>query len=277
MDTLSYTTVLGIDAKHFQQLCLVWLTWKIHKPSILNHPMVIFVDKENPVDYRNIESNIDHPDLHIVSWPPEDVFYPEAKLDEKDKFGKSQRYKMLAGFAHIPAMFVQTPYWFKLDSDAYAIGHDDWIDPEWFKNDPNIVGHRWGFTKPANFIDLLDQWVEKNPSIPFDFPTASLNLPRDSPESERVSHPRIASWCSFFKTSFTVRASRIANKTCGYCMLPVPSQDTYHWYMATRTDPASVVRVNMKQHGWGYKSSYKSVKEQVLKALGMSQEINSGI
>jgi len=50
-------------------------------------------------------------------------------------------------------------------------------------------------------------------------------------------------------------------------MLPVPSQDTYLWYMAQQDDPTGIVRVNMKNYGWTYRSSYNSVREIVKEAL----------
>jgi hypothetical protein len=224
----------------------------------------VFVDRENPVDSGKIWENIDHPNLTIVSWPPQDVTYPEEVIDSKNKFGKAQRYKIMAGFVHVPAMYVGTPYWLKLDADAIAQGQDNWIDPQWFNSSPTIIAHRWGFTKPANLIQRLDDWSAKNHLF-----TSPLNLPLDSPESERISHPRISSWCALFNTKFTQHCSSIAENTCGRGMLPVPSQDTYLWYMATQTDPESIVRVNMKSQGWTYRSSFSSVKEEVIKSLSL--------
>jgi len=268
MSVPDYTLVCGIDAKHFEQLSMVWMTWKLHKPSLLEHPMILFVDRENPVDVVTIHDNIDHPDLTIVDWPPREweITYPETIIDKKEKFGKAQRYKMMAGFVHVPAAHVQTPYWLKLDSDAIALADDDWIDPEWFEDLPDVVGHRWGFTKPANSIQLLDEWYVQN------FKGVPLNLPFDNPESERISHPRICSWCALFNTAFTRDASTWAIDTCGHGMLPVPSQDTYLWYLATVGDPESVLRVNMKERGWTYRSSFKSVRSEVLLSLGIGED-----
>jgi len=33
---VDFTTVCGVDSKHFQQLCWTWPTWKKWKPNILN-------------------------------------------------------------------------------------------------------------------------------------------------------------------------------------------------------------------------------------------------
>ena len=271
MSVPEYTTVVGIDAKHFEQLCTVWLTWKTHKPSLLQHPMIVFVDRFNPVDEDLIRTNIDHPDLRIVQWPPDGVEYPEETLDSKNKFGKAQRYKMMAGFVHVPAMYVQTPYWLKLDADAIAMGQDDWIDPTWFAGSPNIVAHKWGFTKPANLIQRLDDWATRT-GQDASFGNGPLNIPLDSPESERISHSRICSWCGFFNTRITRYASRVAEIHCGEGMLPVPSQDTYMWYFCTRIDPTSVLRVSMKNQGWTYRSSFKSVRAVVNTSLGIGED-----
>lgn len=264
-----YTLVTGTDRNHIEQLCLVWDTWKYHKPSLLQHPMILFVDRDDRdvITLRLVSQVIDHPNLSMYYWPPrEGITYPHIKYDKdsKDKFGQSQRYKMMAGFVHIPATYVDTPYWLKLDSDVVATGKDNWINPKWFDNDPDIVGHRWGFTKPASFPEILDDWYANNWCS-----EGSLDLPLDSPDSERISHPRISSWCSFFSRRFTRLASFTAEYTCGEGMLPVPSQDTYMWYLSKRLfGDDYIVRTNMKDStGFTYRSNPKSVESLVKESL----------
>jgi len=264
---IEYTTVVGTDEKHFQQLSLVYLTWIKHKSSLLKHPMILFADNADraTLTEKRIRELIVHPDLKVVYWPPEGVVYEEKVIDSKHKFGKAQRYKMMAGFVHVPAAHVETEYWLKLDSDAVALGQDDWIDPDWFILHPSIVGHRWGFTKPSYFPLYMDDWCEVNMGSYFS--TNRMDLPLDSPTSERISHPRISSWCAFFASDFTREAAYFAKLHCGEGMLPIPSQDTYLWYMAARIDPNAIVRVNMKGHGWTYRSNYNSVCQLVREAL----------
>ncbi|KKL21208.1 hypothetical protein LCGC14_2447740, partial [marine sediment metagenome] len=152
---VDYTLVCGVDAKHIRQLAWVWPTWKFHKPSLLNHPMIVFYDTSQ-VKEEEIRRVVDHPNLTIVPWPPKGVTYERSM---EGKFGDPQRYKMLAGFVYVPWRYVQTKYWLKLDVDTVATGQDDWIDEKWFENSPAIVAQPWGFTKPPDQMQMLDKWA----------------------------------------------------------------------------------------------------------------------
>lgn len=267
-----YTIVTATDSKHIGQLELVWSTWAHHKPSLLEHPMIVFIDMDDldKVPPERVCEAVDHPHLSIYYWPYTPTEFPHKVYDSKDKFGQPQRYKMMAGFVYIPAACVETPYWLKLDSDVVAFGKDNWINPEWFVDYPAMIGHRWGFTKPASFPGLLDDWAEKHDLGQY-WSEPPLNLPLDDPTSERISHPRVSSWCAFFNTEFTQRAAWYAQQTCGTNFLPVPSQDTYLWYLARRMyGESGVRRVNMKdQTGFTYKSNLSGVRELVKESLGV--------
>jgi len=234
--------------------------------------MIVFVDRNDSQTLTPdlVRRSLDHPsNISIYYWPPKGVVYPHRILDSKEKFGNAQRYKIMAGFVHIPAFHVETPYWLKLDTDVVALGENDWVDPDWFVNNPYIIGHRWGFTKPPNSIQLLDDWSHHE-LLQGVLTTPTLDIPLDNPDSERISHSRISSWCAFFNTDFTVTASTLAYKTCGEGMLPVPSQDTYLWYLAQRLDPSRIVKENMKTKGFNYRSSPGRVYEMVKQSLGVA-------
>jgi hypothetical protein len=173
---------------------------------------------------------------------------------------------MLAGFVHVPPAFVKTPYWLKVDLDSVAIENDDWINEDWFKDEPAIISHGWSFTKPANQMIILDEWVANNKNH-----LEKLNqyAPLDlypKPGSERVGHKRIISWCSFWKTSFCKWASWMAGTTCGIGGLPVPSQDGYLWYCAKRAG-LGIVRTNMKNLGWEHWSSRNTIIQSSMRAM----------
>ncbi len=173
---------------------------------------------------------------------------------------------MFAGFLYIPAKYVQTKYWLKIDTDAIAIGMDDWILPKWFKNDPVFVGHRWGFTKPANQMDLLDTWVARHPHILADLANKpQLNL-HPEPGNERLSHSRASSWCAFFETKFTKQIAAMTEEACGVGKLPIASQDGFAWYCAKRMQ-RTIVTHSMKSMGWTYRSTLFNVENMVKEVL----------
>ena len=257
-----YTLVVGVDQRHLKQLELVWPTWIKHKPSLLKQPMVVFYDRDC-VKEQDVTKVVRHPNLRTCSWPPDGVTY---QGDTNTKWHHPQRYKMLAGFVHVPALTVETPYWLKLDTDVVATGQDDWINPEWFIGDPGIVAHRWGFTKPPEQMQQLDAWVEKfRNDMHLLYFKPALNLVPE-PGASKVNHPRIISWCGFFSTLVTRLAAGFANRTIGECQLPVPSQDGFLWYVAKRME-FRIVRTIMKDKGWEWWCTDKNVRQAAERSL----------
>jgi hypothetical protein len=255
---MDFSVVLGIDRKTIEMLRLVFPTWRKHKPSLLHRRFVIFY---NGVSQQEIRDIIGYPiadqdalNATLVEWA-EGIQYPG---DASDKWSNPQRAKMLAGFVHVPAAFVTTPYWLKLDLDVVAADRNHWVDPLWFNGNPSIIAPGWGYTKPPHSIMQLDAWANGLPQ--FDG-TPRMNL-IPNPGSDKVIHPRICSWCAFFNTEFTKYCARLAADSCGEGMLPIPSQDTYHWYCAERLK--FVIRtVRMKRFGWKLCSSMNSINDAV--------------
>jgi len=240
-----YTLVIGVDQSHLQQLTWTWPTWRKHKPSILKHPMIVFRDWQQ-VTEEQVKAVVDHPNLRVYSWPPVKMEYERVG---EDRFGDPQRHKMLSGFIYVAAAFVRTPYWLKLDTDVVATGRDDWIDPNWFTDEPAIVSHPWAFTRPPDQMLKLDAWVEANKNK---MPVLSSLPPLDMrpiPGKDRLDHKRIISWCAFFNTRFTTICRDVARSACGNLKLPIPSQDGFCWYVAARMG-LGVQRHQMKKRGW---------------------------
>lgn len=262
-----YTLVCGVDRKHLQQLAMVWPTWRLHKPSLFVYPMIVFRD-EKQVSCDEIREVIDHPNLSIYSWPMGGVEYHGTPYG--DKWDEPQRKKMIAGFVHIAATFVRTPYWLKVDTDTVASGENNWIDESWFADTPAIIAHGWSFTKPANQMVLLDEWVDKNKDNPVMEPLSEsepLNI-IPKPGWSRVRHSRIISWCAFFNTQFTKLCAAFANATCGAFRLPVYSQDGFMWYCAKRLG-RPIAKPNMKSRGWIHRSSMKGIADAVAESLNV--------
>jgi len=267
---MNWTIVLGVDAKHLWQLYVVLPTWIKNKPSLFISPMIVFYDHRELEENRvfNLISSV-HNNFELVSWPPANVKYEE---ESSSKWNSSKRMSMLSGFVHVPAQHVKTKYWLKLDTDVIAMGNDDWVDDDWFKNDPSIIGHSWPFTKPANQMVILDDWFDSNlteimtNTIMYnESENGRLNLiPKEG--HSKLRHKRIASWCSFFNTEFTKFCSDVAIKICGEGKLPVASQDSYMWYMAKRCG-FNMIMTSMKKRGWKCRNNMRQIEIAVQEAM----------
>lgn len=262
-----FTLVVAVDARHLEQLKLVWPTWCRHKPSLLSYPMLVIFDHAQctEAEVRAILAN--HSRVHYFGWPLyADDFTRFASSGHKARWTDPQRYKMLAAFVHVPSQVVGTPYWLKLDTDVVATGNDDWIDKSWFAEHPAIVSHRWGYTKPADQMLELDRWVtEHSRKMGFLNQKPPLNI-RPDPEGDKASHRRIISWCAFFNTEFTQWVARLCTLTCGSHHLPVPSQDGVHFYLAKRAEMA-IVTPHMKRLGWQQWHSMDNIRKYAEEAL----------
>lgn len=258
---MKYTVVLGVDQVHLGQLAMTWPTWVRHKPTLVKQPLVVFYDREQ-ISVSDIDYVLRPAQATLVPWPPTGVRYGGGA----GKWNNPQRSKMLSGFIHVAAEYVRTPYWVKVDTDVVATGYDNWVDPAWFANDPAIVAHRWSFTKPANQMMELDNWVGLwKEQLPCLHARAPLNLvPHKS--ADRLGHNRIIGWCGFYRTDFTRLCAQYATVTMGVGQLPVPSQDGYLWYVATRLGEA-VRRVNLKALGWQQWHTSENIRRHAEEAL----------
>lgn len=270
---LDFTVVLGCDAKHVEKLALCWENWRRNRPTLFCRDIIIFVDSDAAATSVCDIVKPDGDRIKVVAWEPNGDWESDGS-----RWTDPQRQKMLAGFVHIPARYVHnTEYWLKLDLDVIAktVHDDSWIKQRWFRTNPAIVGHRWGYTKPAHQMQSLDMWVEAyghREEMQLLATSPPLNIRPKEEDAGAVSHPRIISWCAFFRTDFTKQCSNWAHLTSvkqvsGEYLtersdeLPVPSQDGFMWYCAQRLRQ-EVLRLNMKRDGqWIHKSTLKGMKE----------------
>lgn len=243
---IDFTTVVGADAKYFEQLKLSAETWRKFRPEIWQQPLIVFCDRDASMEAAVqdwVRGTLGHRDANVVAWP----------LDNAGEYS-GQAHKMLSGFAFVPAIYSKTQYWLKIDCDAIATGPSEWPRAEWFDGNPAIVASPWGYTKPAEQMGQLDVWANSVPGLK-DFPP--LNLPVE-PGSRRCCHKRICSWVFFARTDWT----REAAAYCPDLVLPVPSHDGYHFYIAKRR--GDLIRpVSMKRHGWTNISRTRNLRKQV--------------
>jgi hypothetical protein len=109
-----------------------------------------------------------------------------------------------------------------------------------------LVGHRWGFTRvkgqenpTRHWLNILDDWW-------LDLKGEDPIFPADLPVNGRHGHRRINSFVSFHNTQFV----RDAVSLLGDCKrLPVPSHDTFLWYVAHRSG-LGVGYANVKKLGF---------------------------
>lgn len=236
------TTLVAVDAEHVRELRLVWPTWVRHRPQLLDYPLIVICDADVSLKKWGHElAFVDHPQKRLVGWTIA---------------GVSQREKMLSSFVFAAAEHVHTPWYLKLDTDAVALQSCPWLQSEWFEADPQgrlpvFISSPWGYTKPPDAIQRLDDWADHVPDLSR---FSRLNLV-PQPGSNLLSHRRIISWCFFGNTA----AVRLAASYCSG-KLPVPSQDTFLWYCAARRgDYYRTVR--MKKYGWSHVSRYRRLKE----------------
>ena len=258
---MNYTTVIGVDEYHLEQLRMTWPTWVANKPHLLDHPLVVFYDRIQVTEKQVWRVVGNHPNVKLVGWPHREVtLYPEGS----GKWRNPQRYRMLAGFVYVAAEFVTTPYWLKIDTDVVASrgGEISWIENDWFIDDPAIVSHAWSFTKPPDQMLVLDDWYDSLPCVPA---CPRLDL-RPEPNASRLSHARIISFVGFFQTEFTQICAALAERSCGFGKLPVPSQDGYMWFLSARLGKRCR-RVNMKTCGWEHWNTKPNVRRAAERAL----------
>lgn len=185
------------------------------RPEILDHPLLLLLDVG--IDFQEALATVaPHSNVDIVQ-------VPRSLLD--------QRERMLSSFVFLAPWLVKTRWMLKLDTDCFAVrANSDWCDakqiaPNEEGQEPVLWAGGWGYTKPANAIKTLDDWGDTVQSLRI-FPR--LDLPFD-PKARAVTTPgRIISYVFFGNVSWLKWASELC------CRLPVPSQDTYLWYLAKR-------------------------------------------
>lgn len=251
------TVVIGVDEKTLQQWIISAPTWKQNRPELWDLPWIIFYDRDS-VNLNNLLHVVTEFELEgnstLCKWP----FCSSVRYE-------NQRAKMLSGFCHIP-MHVKTTWWLKIDTDVLVTEHCDWTKDEWFDEQNGEynawISSPWGYTVGPTMPAQLDAWGNQVPGLKL-FP--ELDIEHD-PTARVVKHPRMASWVSFYNTRWTQLCCEYLHET-GHVVgtLPVPSQDTFHWYVSERRGDRTC-RFPMKTMGWKTCSSTRKLKE-------MAQEI----
>ncbi len=264
-DDESITLVIGLDAEHLNEAEISLPTWIRHDEEFLSMPVICFYDHTQITEMMCRETLIANADITYIPWPrsPRSLY---GDYEKRSKWDNPHRYMMLSGYVHIP-QYVKTKYWMKVDTDCVAFpGFKLWED-EWFADSPAIVAHPWGITKPPKQMVAMDQWVMENDiNIPELAGTKPLNLIPE-PGAEKVKHRRIISWCGFFETEFTQTCSNILHRVYDNAdLMPIQSQDGFHWYMAARMG-RNVTRMNMKKRNWQHWGTWKNLEKHCAESM----------
>lgn len=237
------TIVTACDPKYIEHLKVTLPNWIKHK-HVDKFEMIVYVN-----GFRRYRRNSDldflraHKNIRIIPWD-----MPEAE---------DQRERMLSAFVLGAAKDVKTPYWVKIDADAYASDDSPLLKPE--MKDNVIAGHRWGYSF-AKHVKPLMAWANEQPAF--------KDTPKDIFDETKVEgrkywHPRVASFVQFHKSDFVRMAAEIAG-----ARLPVPSHDTYLWYVANRLG-LPIMRTNFKtRRGMGNKTDLETLKGIVARIDG---------
>lgn len=212
------TIVTACDPKYVECLKLTFPTWIKYK-NITKYPMIVYINGFNDNDSR-LDFLRKYDNIKLIHWDMHNV--------------NNHREKMLSAFVFGPAKDVKTKYWLKIDCDAYATDDRAILKEE--MKDFDIVGHKWSYTKPFEWINTLNKWsVDKN----FNF-THTIDQKQIS--KHRYYHQRTNSFVQLHSTEFIKEAAQIAGDK-----LPIPSQDTFLWYISCLLNK-KVKRYNFKKY-----------------------------
>lgn len=256
------TVVVVLDAKTAEQAAISTATWARHRPEMRDLPWLVFYDP-----------------VQISAWEARDAIRPAEARDvrlapwQRGGLGTAygdQREKMLTCWVYA-AMVVETRWWMKIDADALALRPSDWLDQTWFqptdRGPPAWIASPWGYTKPADQMERLDEWGDTVPGLSR-HPRLAIAY---DPGARKACHPRMASWLSYYHTPWTRWAAELAMEhaprlTTAHPRIPVPSQDGYHFYLAARTK-APYRTANMKRRGWTNCPRIDQLRQRAAEAL----------
>jgi len=205
-EKIDFAVVTAVSPGYLEKMKLTLPTW-VKKPQVKAAPLYVLAYQMKMEELEFIRDYF--PNFVVI---PVGINHPELK--KWDIFR--------AFFFH--TQYIKNPLWAKIDCDTFFKDDQDLFDDKDATFD--LVGNGWGYTKPAIWVQQLNQWAEKIklPGLPIPI--------TDQQASERIfRYKRICSWICLHKTNFT-------REIWAWCLgnndIPVPSHDTLAWYMAER-------------------------------------------
>jgi hypothetical protein len=238
----SFTIVTAVNPPYLEKLKTVLPTWQL-KPQLAKAPMIVFHNSfTDPEKELSFIKEVTKREVKLIPWEMKNT--------------TSTRELMLSSFVFGAAAYVNTPYWIKIDGDAYFGNKDDCLLEHFW--DYDVVGHKWHYSRPGAWIPILDDWAEANDIDGDAYLDEKQRI--EATNSRRYGHKRFASYFCLHKTEFTIEAANLAGDR-----LPVPSHDTYLWYLATRLPTCKWAQHHFKRLGINNSTDINKLKEVVAK------------
>jgi hypothetical protein len=232
------TIVTACDEKYVEFLRLTFPNWRKYK-NIDKHPVIVFVHGIDLSDER-----LDFLRLNNVTMIP--WSFPEAD---------DHREEMLSAFVFGAAENVKTDYWLKLDADSYATNYKPLYSEDMKKF--AYCGHKWGYSRPEH-IKKLDEWASTHWKRKLKMAKPMMKEGRSDGRRFYHTKQRTISYIQLHKLKFTKFCVSLLKKR----KLPVPTQDTFMYYVCNRFDPHLGGVANFKRfHGFTQGNSRRSVDE----------------
>ena len=239
------TIVTAVTPDYVKRLKWTLPSWMIKK-EFRTCPLIVFYHGMKASELKWIEE----------CWPSE-VKLINWTMKEYD----SQRELMLSAFVLGAAQHVETEYYIKLDADAFCTSRARVFEDKHYELD--LVSHPWGYSKPAWWIKKLEAWAAGESYEP-------------PPDDHRGTYSwgsapakRIISFCCLHRTGFVREAANLAKGR-----LPVPSHDTYLWWLAEHVTDFKWARHNVKKRGVSHTSRERRIREEVCATEGAWNDVH---
>lgn len=219
------TIVTAIDPGYLPVLEANWPTWNFPPQT----PVRLIT---HALDEREVAPFLERGDVSIHPW---------------DLDGVGQRERMLTSFVTLAPHLVETPWWIKLDADCFAGPGASLFDEDRFY-EVDLSAHEWYWTSPGSWVRTLEEWGDEALGGRRVFTEEEL-AEADGPRtftSRRV--PRFQSIACLHKTEFSRHVAELVGPGG---RLPVPSHDTFLWYVLARTG-RRFLTTDVHAAGWGH-------------------------
>jgi hypothetical protein len=247
------TIVTACDEKYVEYLRLTFPNWRKYK-NIDKFPVMVFVHGMKLDDKRLDFLRL--PNVTLVPWS-----FPIAD---------DHREEMLSAFVFGTAENVKTDYWLKLDADSFATNDKPLYDDK--MKQYAYCGHKWSYSRP-NHIKELDKWAKGHWRRKLK--KAGPMMEEGRVDGRRFYHntKRTISFIQLHKLKFT----KFCVGLCKERRLPVPTQDTFMFFVCNRFDPHLGGTANFKRHhGFTQGNSRRPVSElaEKLKQVDLDNKLS---
>jgi len=175
--------------------------------GLFEYPITCFI---NDISEKDLPHNI-RKRVEFINW---------------DLDVNSRREKMLSAFVLGAAEQIQTKHWLKIDADYVpSVDKLEFSEEAWAAD---IAGRAWSYTKPGSMLADVEDWANHK----IEFTTAPLYSKEEIEkmhQSDKYHHKRIISKICLHKSKFVRECAKMVSQR-----LPIPSHDTYLWYIAER-------------------------------------------